>query len=357
MSRVLAFYVTRLFVARFFMCLLALAGLMQLLDLLDSTKDILARENAGLGTILFYMRLRFPSIIAQMGTVATLLAALVTLVSLVQRNEIVAMKSIGISYFTLLITFAPAAALISLFNFAVGEWVAPQSDRTLQIWWEATEPRGADDARPDKAISWVRRADVIVSVATIRLPGDRLEGLRIFALSDAGELSSVTIAERASFIDGQWKLEGVEEIDSTASTQYGYAAIWETDLRPADFAELALPPRQYSINALVGLADRTKVGARNVRFYEAMLQKKFAVPVATFLMVLIAAPVAQTSRRRGGTSLAFGLGIIIGFAFFVTDGLVLVMGESGMFPPFFAAWAPTILFTSVAGSILVYTEK
>lgn len=356
MSRSLALYVSRLFLARFMMCLLALAGLLQLLDLLDSAKDILARENSGLSTIFYYARLRFPSLIVQMGTVATLLAALVTLVTLVQRNEIVAMKSIGISYFSLLLTFTPAAAVVAAFHFAVGEWVAPHTDRELQLWWEATAPRG-EDLQVNRSISWVRRADVIVAVGSIQLPGTRLGGLRIFDLDQDGELASVTLAERADYADGRWRLEGVQQIDRRADSRQLDSAIWQTDLRPVDFAELALPPRQYSIASLVSLSERSKVGARNVRFYEAMLQKKFATPVATFLMVLIAAPVAQTSRRRGGTGYAFGLGIIIGFAFFVTDGLVLVAGESGMFPTAFAAWAPTILFTSVAGTILVHTER
>jgi lipopolysaccharide export system permease protein len=357
MSRSLALYVSRLFLARFAMCLLALAGLLQLLDLLDSAKDILARENSGISTILYYARLRFPSLIVQMGSVATLLAALVTLVTLVQRNEIIAMKSIGISYFRLLLSFTPAAALVAAFHFAVGEWVAPHTDRELQLWWEATAPRGSDDTHATQTVSWVRRADAIVSVTTIQLPGRHLEGLRIFDLDDAGELVTVTLAERADYVDGQWRLEGVQEIDRRANNRPMDSMVWETDLKPVDFAELALPPRQYSIASLVSLSERSKVGARNVRFYEAMLQKKFATPVATFLMVLIAAPVAQTSRRRGGTGYAFGLGVIIGFAFFVTDGLVLVAGESGMFPTVFAAWAPTILFTSVAGTILVHTER
>jgi lipopolysaccharide export system permease protein len=356
MSRSLALYISRLFLARFVMCLLALAGLLQLLDLLDSTKDILARENAGLTTIFYYARLRFPSLIVQMGTVATLLAALVTLMGLVQRNEIIAMKSIGISYYKLLLAFAPAAALIAAFHFAIGEWVAPHTDRELQLWWEATAPR-AEDSQVNRSISWVRRAEVIVAVRSIQLPGRHLEGLRIFHLDEQGDLASVTLAEKADYVDGNWRLEGVQEIDRRADSRLHESAMWQTDLKPVDFAELALPPRQYSIASLVSLSDRSKVGARNVRFYDAMLQKKFATPIATFLMVLIAAPVAQASRRRGGSGYAFGLGILIGFAFFVTDGLVLVAGESGMFPTLFAAWAPTILFTSVAGTILLHTER
>lgn len=355
---VLALYVSRQFLGRFFLCLGAFAGLVQLLDLLDNTKDILAREGSGFSTVLFYMRLRIPSIALQMISISALLAALVTLMGLVARNEIVAMKSVGVSYLRLLATFAPAAALIALLQFTLGEWIVPRSDRTLQLWWEETAPR-AEAATPKDAgaITWVRRADTIVAVGTIHLPGDRLDRLRIFDIDDTGLLSAMIIAESATFAGGRWQLSGVEKIDIRGNPTRLPASEWDTTLRPDDFADLALPPRQYSITALAGLIDRSKVGARNIRFYEAMLQKKFAAPVATFLMVLIAAPVAQTSRRRGGSGLAFALGIVVGFAFFVTDGLVLLMGESGVFPPFFAAWSPTILFASAAGAILLHTES
>lgn len=356
---VLALYVSRQFLARFFLCLGAFAGLVQLLDLLDNTKDILARDGSGFSTVLFYMRLRIPSIALQMISISALLAALVTLLGLVARNEIVAMKSVGVSYLRLLATFAPAAALIALLQFTLGEWIVPQSDRTLQLWWEETAPRASESSTPREAgaITWVRRSDTIVAVGTIHLPGDRLDRLRIFDIDDTGLLSAMIIAERATFAGGRWQLSGVEKIDIRGNPTRVATTEWETTLRPEDFADLALPPRQYSIAALAGLIDRSKVGARNIRFYEAMLQKKFAAPVATFLMVLIAAPVAQTSRRRGGGGLAFALGIVVGFAFFVTDGLVLLMGESGVFPPFFAAWSPTILFASAAGAILLHTES
>jgi len=357
-GRVLATYVSLQFLGRFALCIGAFAGLVQLLDLLDSTKDILAREGAGLSTVLYYMRLRMPSIMLQMVSISALLAALLTLMGMVARNEIVAMKSVGVSYLRLLATFAPAAALVALFQFTLGEWIVPRTDRTLQLWWEETAPRAAAPAAQELgAITWVRRSDTIVAVGSIHLPGDRLDRLRIFSIDQTGLLSAMAIADRAVFADGRWQLSGVERIDIRGNPTRLETSVWETSLRPEDFADLALPPRQYSIAALAGLIDRSKVGARNLRYYEAMLQKKFAAPVATFLMVLIAAPVAQTSRRRGGSGTAFALGIVVGFAFFVTDGLVLLMGESGVFPPFFAAWAPTLLFASAAGAILLHTEN
>ncbi len=357
-GRILASYVSRQFLGRFFVCLGALAGLVQLLDLLENTKDIMAREGSGLGTVLFYMRLRIPSIALQMISISALLAALITLMALVARNEIVAMKSVGVSYLRLLATFAPAAALVALLQFALGEWIVPQSDRTLQLWWEETAPRAAEAApAKDGAITWVRRSDTIVAVGAIHLPGDRLDRLRVFDIDQTGLLTAMIVADHAAYSQGRWLLTGVERIDIRGNPTRLASFDWETTLLPADFADLALPPRQYSIASLTGLIDRTKVGARNIRFYEAMLQKKFAAPVATFLMVLIAAPVAQTSRRRGGSGLAFALGIVVGFAFFVTDGLVLLMGESGVFPPLFAAWAPTVLFASAAGAILLHTES
>ena len=93
------------------------------------------------------------------------------------------------------------------FHFAIGEWVAPHTDRELQLWWEATAPR-SEDMQVSRSVSWVRRADVIVAVTSIRLPGDDLKGLRIFALDQQGELATVTLAESARYTDGVWRLQG-----------------------------------------------------------------------------------------------------------------------------------------------------
>jgi lipopolysaccharide export LptBFGC system permease protein LptF len=81
------------------------------------------------------------------------------------------------------------------------------------------------------------------------------------------------------------------------------------------------------------------------------LQKKFAFPIITFIMAVLAIPFSMASGKKGTlTGVAVAVGIAIGY--FVAAGLFEAMGNANQLPPFVAAWAPDIIF-GMAGGYLV----
>src|SRR3546814_6278654 len=72
--------------------LLALAALMQILDLLDATTDILKRD-LGLRGVLHYAVLRTPAELMLALPLASLLGALFTFFTLAKRRELVAIRA------------------------------------------------------------------------------------------------------------------------------------------------------------------------------------------------------------------------------------------------------------------------
>jgi lipopolysaccharide export system permease protein len=104
-------------------------------------------------------------------------------------------------------------------------------------------------------------------------------------------------------------------------------------------------------------AASTQLGVRPTYFYETWLQKRIALPVSSILMILLAAPVALSfGRRDRGVASGMAIGFGLGFLYFITEGLVLSLGESGAVPPFFAAWLPALLFASIGGLWLIRLE-
>jgi lipopolysaccharide export system permease protein len=132
---------------------------------------------------------------------------------------------------------------------------------------------------------------------------------------------------------------------------------WQTRLSPAEFSNLVEVPQAMSLHKIWTFINNDQIGVRPSYFYETWLQKRIAIPVGSVLMILLAAPVAQSLQRRG-RSLAGGIaiGFGLGFLYFITDGLVMSLGESGAVPPFFAAWLPPLLFASLGGIMLIRLE-
>ena len=50
------------------------------------------------------------------------------------------------------------------------------------------------------------------------------------------------------------------------------------------------------------------------------------------------------------------IGFCLGFLYFLTDGLVLALGETGAVPPLLAAWLPIVLFAAIGGAWLIRQE-
>jgi lipopolysaccharide export system permease protein len=124
---------------------------------------------------------------------------------------------------------------------------------------------------------------------------------------------------------------------------------------------VAAPPsdarsaREASRRTIQGnLRTITDLSNRSRRF-EVEYHKKFSIPFSCVVFVLIGAPLGIRSRRGG-----VGIGAGIGILFFLVYYLFLVggeqLGDRGMVSPFWAMWAPNVLF-GAAGAFLTLSTS
>jgi lipopolysaccharide export system permease protein len=100
-----------------------------------------------------------------------------------------------------------------------------------------------------------------------------------------------------------------------------------------------------------------EVGARPVHVYQTWLQERISLVLKPLLMILLAAPAANLTRRQAGMAGSLGYGIAAGFAYFVADGLGLAFGEAGKLPPLIAAWSPGLIFAAFGAYIVLQVER
>ena len=91
-------YLSRTFLSRFGLLLLAFVVLFEIFDMMATGDQVISRNNSILA-LFRYSALRIPEIMVQSLPFSVLLAALLTLAGLAQNNEIVVLNSIGISFF------------------------------------------------------------------------------------------------------------------------------------------------------------------------------------------------------------------------------------------------------------------
>jgi lipopolysaccharide export LptBFGC system permease protein LptF len=82
------------------------------------------------------------------------------------------------------------------------------------------------------------------------------------------------------------------------------------------------------------------------------LAKKFAFPLITVVMAVLAIPFALAAGRRGtvtGVAMAVGIAVV----YWTVSGLFEAMGNISQLPPVLAAWSPDLIFALVGGYMIL----
>ncbi|WP_296598553.1 LptF/LptG family permease [Phenylobacterium sp.] len=349
----LATYLLKLMGSRILVALLVLVGILQILDLLDVTTDILDRD-LGVGGVGYYAMLRLPRLFEQAAPLAVLAGSLFAFGKLAGDSAVTAMRSTGISAYRITVMAIPAALALTLAQLAIGLQIAPRTDAVLSDWWQASTPK--EKAKAVDPVTFRVGDEVVVAVP--RDPDGRgLEQVTIYRRDQTGRLVQRTSAKAAAYENGRWRLiEPRFETVGDNSVAEGQASTmdWTENLRPADVRQLAagettVTAAEASRALAGGLSNRPRT------FYDTQLQRAWAAPIACLVMLLLSAPSGLANFRGGGATLIIQC-LAAGLLFLVFDGAFTALGENGAVPPILAAWAAPAIFASLGVTVLLYLE-
>ena len=352
-------YILRVFFAQMALLLISFTALLQVFDLLSNSLEVLNRSQGKFSALALYAVLRLPEIVSFLTPFVVLLATLMTLGRLERDNEILAFKAAGAPYNAVLLSFLPAVLLVGVAHFLLADQVVPRSINAM-VQRDIYVDRASKSDDPGVFIQDGRS---VVEVATVGKYGSKLKEMRIYDRNDDGVLTRVRQAAEAHYDTKQhhWILNDVWITtivpDHPSQAVFSQEVTWETTLTPAEFSNLIELPQAMTVAKIWSFATSADVGVRPTYFYEAWLQKRFALPVSSILMILLAAPVAHSVYRRDrGLAAGMAIGFGLGFLYFISDGLVMSLGETGAVPPVVAAWMPILVFASVGGAWLIRLE-
>lgn len=359
-SRTLAYYVGKLVLTRFLAFLIGLVMVLQVLDLMGQSDNILAAEGATYSSLLTYVMLRAPQLISQFTPFAALLSIVTVLATLNQNSEIVVMKGAGLSAFHIIAPAIAITLLIAAGHFVFNDQVLMRTNSQLIYWQDNDYAINLPDEAPNATRSWIEDGQTVIQIGSISRGGTRLviDRLTLFDRDKAGTLSSITNAAFASFDGSTWKLYEVETtaLPSLEKSRTD-AALWATTLPPERFIALAVKPdRTNYLNLRSAIAE---LDAENypTDLLKSALLHKISGPLSTILMPLLGALAAFGASRGGQLFVRVVMGMALGFAFFVADNLLVALGQFGATPPVLSAWAPFTLFALLGVSVLLYTEE
>lgn len=353
--RVLIPYISKIFAVRFVLVLLGVASFIVLLDLMSNGDDVVELASNRAERLMEYAYLRLPEIVSQIIPFCVLIAALLSFSELIRHSELVAIRSVGLSQFSVFLAFVPCAMVIILFQIIVNEALLPRSVAALRAWGVGDYGKGLTAIGLSEGVRWMRQGPHVIRVSLERRTDNRFGQILIFMRDDEGRLTHRI--EAASADTETWTLFDVTMLTvETSQVDRFDATEWPEDLRPAELIPSVTHPREMPLPEVARAVENEGFGLRPLFLYQTWFHKKLAAPAAVLLMILLCVPLAHRFQRVGAIGWMLLTGISAGFVFFVFDGLVLAMGEAGLLPPALAAWVPTLVMALIAQGLIYHYE-
>ena len=358
-SRTLTMYLAKLFVVRILAVLVMLVLVLMMLDLLSNSGKILAVEGNGQGELLTYAGLRIPQLIQRFLPYSVLLATLISLVTLNQNSEVIAMKAAGLSAHQVLAPLLLTALAVGAFSFVFNERVVTRATATLKAW-DAAEYGPIPEESSVRANGYLAEGSNVLTAAQLTGSGEtiRMRDVTWYRRSPDGAIVEQIDADTASFASPGWRLEGVTRFDvGSASTQEQESIVVGEELTPDQIDLAKIDPDAIPFWDLGEQIDAFEEAGRRTGEMRAKWWHKLSGPLSSFLMPLLGAVAAFGLARSGQLFVRALIGMALGFAYFVVDNAALAMGNFGGYPPFLAAWAPFLLFALIGETVLIRTEE
>ena len=359
-SRTVAIYMSRLFLTRTFAILFGLVLVLQSLDLLSESGKILAHPGNGQAEVWRYVSLRTPQIIARFLPFSVLLGTILTLSTMNQNSEVIALKAAGLSAQQVLAPLVVAAFGVAVISYAFNERVVARASATLSAWQDVDfGPLPVDSG--DRTNVWVRDGDDLIQVRQIKGRGNGavLTGVTMFDRAGGQLRFILNAATGRRAPDGPgWRLENVTRFDIVSGRQERLPAITVApEVRADQFTLADVDPEGLPFPDLAAAIDDLEESGRPTKALEGALWHKLSGPLSAVLMPLLGAVAAFGLARSGKLFIRAVIGMALGFAYFVADNFALAMGNLGAYPPFLAAWAPFLLFLMIGQAVLIRTEE
>ena len=186
-----------------------------------------------------------------------------------------------------------------------------------------------------------------------------LYGLTVYQLGTDFRPRRLVEFEAATWTPTGWKLEGShtrefhrDKVEDVPGAPEGFT-LPETF---EDFWTVAVEPEELSYGSLRRQIKELRHKGVDSSEMLVDLHLKLALPAASLMMMLVAAPLAAAGTRLTSLAASVGLGLVLGFGYFVAIAFTRALGQSGALPPSVAAWSANGLFALLGGFFVLGSD-
>ncbi len=329
------------------LCISSFVTIYLVIDFLEKVNRFTRAHGKPHHIILFFLY-EIPEIVTQVMPLGVLMATLLSLGTLSRNSEIVAMRGCGISIRKITSPILIIAFLLSLFSFFSDELIVTSTSQEMKYIEDVLIEGKSPNAYFRQNNIWYREKNLVMQAKLFNPSTKTLEGVTLWGINNEGQPSQRTEAERCVWNGNSWILK------HAVTRQIGGGNILSTTEKPETPISLSLRLNDLKVldkNAdtigffkLRRYCENLKKSGYDPTRYLAQMHSKVSLPFASFIMAFLGIPFVMKSGRSSGIAFGIGLSIMIGFAYYVTNAVLLSFGQTGVLPPLVSAWAANFIF-------------
>ena len=335
----------------------ALLGLFWFFDFIGEVGDV-GQGHYTLLRAMLYVTLQLPARGYQLLPISTLIGALLALGGLHASSEYTILRTAGLSQWRIALLLLQGGLLLAVLTFATGEWLAPyaqQHANTMKL--AATNKVLAQQFRSGL---WLRQREKFINIREVR-PDKSLRDITMYEFDPQRQLHAVWSAASGSAIGGElWKINQVTVtrfLPQRTVTDHLDHFSWNAGFTPGLLNTLLLQPEQMSLTDLNAYIDHLRDNDQKTARFEVARWNKFAYPVVTMIMLVLAIPFAAVNARQGGTGTRLLTGVLIGIVFYLFSRLGTYIADQVDWAGPSGALVAPLLFSLIAALLIWKQER
>jgi lipopolysaccharide export system permease protein len=298
-----------------------------------------------------YLALKSPYYINLILPLAFLVAMLTTFIVMIRGNEMVILRTSGISTLSLMKPFIVFSLILVVCSFVTAEWMIPASSSAAEYVYRVKIKKDEPFVffRNDKI--WFKRGHVINNIDFFDPKKDVIRGLTVLDLSN-----EYSVRRRFDALEGHWAnnawvfsdvTERVFDKDGIVSVTRYKTMSGLIKEPPKIFKVADINPEDMGYRDLAKYIARLRNDGNDIRRYLVDLDNKISFPFINIIMVFVAFSVGLRYVKTKHISKGIFSGVSVGVLYWFFHSICLSFGYSEIFPPLFAAWLSNLVFFSM----------
>ncbi len=260
--------------------------------------------------ILQFFQLKLPLIIVQIIPVGILLAVLITFGLMNKNNEIIALKSGGMSVYHFLRRILALGVFFSVAFFIIAEVVVPITvSKANEIWRLEVKKIAVTTERKN---IWIKGHRSISYISYFNPQDKTISGITHNRFDEQFRLTRRIDAAKGKYQKGQWIFYDVMEqrLDiQSGSYEVNFLdqQVEELDFSPEDLKNVAKKSEEMNSKELYRYIQDVESEGYDATPYRVDLHSKFALPMSCLIVCLIATSITLRKTTREGLSVRYYL--------------------------------------------------